>query len=313
MLIRSVNSIEILTVMDNYADILLDDNSWIHRMPVLTTGNEISRETLQAEHGLSLLVRATDDNRMSCFLLDAGNSRTGVPHNLELLGIDIGIIDALVLSHGHLDHFGGLSTLLKKMKRKLPVIMHPGALEGPRYVERADKTRLKQPQLSKMELEEAGAELILSAEPFAYGDRLWTTTGTIERTTDFELGMPHMFIEKNGELEHDPIIDDQAIVLHIKKKGLVIITGCGHSGIINTIRHAVKITGIHDIHAIIGGFHLSGKRFEHVIEPTVNALKDFNPRIIVPAHCTGPLATNRIREVFGAGFGLNSVGTTFYL
>jgi 7,8-dihydropterin-6-yl-methyl-4-(beta-D-ribofuranosyl)aminobenzene 5'-phosphate synthase len=124
-------------------------------------------------------------------------------------------------------------------------------------------------------------------------------TGQIPRTTGYEKGSPNQVAWIDGNWQPDPWIhDDQAIVLHVKEKGLVVLTGCGHAGVINTLRCARELTGVDQVHAVIGGFHLTGPVFEPIIAPTVEALKDFAPKIIVPQHCTGWRATHMIARDF---------------
>jgi 7,8-dihydropterin-6-yl-methyl-4-(beta-D-ribofuranosyl)aminobenzene 5'-phosphate synthase len=101
--------------------------------------------------------------------------------------------------------------------------------------------------------------------------------------------------------------------MHVKDKGLVILTGCGHAGAINTIRHAQELTGIQKVYAVLGGFHLTGALFEPIIPPTIAALKELNPKLIVPAHCTGWKATHALARELPEAFVPNSVGTRFVL
>ncbi len=138
-------------------------------------------------------------------------------------------------------------------------------------------------------------------------------TGEVDRTTDFEKGMPGAYVEKKGQLQPDPIIDDQSLIVRLRGKGLVIITGCCHAGLINTIRYAQKITGVNDVHAVLGGLHLSGPAFAPIVERTIDELQRLNPELIVPMHCTGWNSTRRLAEAFDRGFVLNSVGTTYIL
>ncbi len=152
-----------------------------------------------------------------------------------------------------------------------------------------------------------------SKEPtFVAADTI-LVTGEVDRTTDFEKGMPGAFVEKNRQMQPDPIIDDQSLIVHLAGKGLILITGCCHAGLINTIRYAQKITGVNDIHAVLGGLHLSGPAFAPIVERTIDELQRLNPAVIVPMHCTGWSSTKRLSEAFEQGFVLNSVGTTYIL
>jgi 7,8-dihydropterin-6-yl-methyl-4-(beta-D-ribofuranosyl)aminobenzene 5'-phosphate synthase len=139
-------------------------------------------------------------------------------------------------------------------------------------------------------------------------------TGQIPRETSFEKGFPLQYaeIQDEKELIHDPLVnDDQAIIVNIKQKGLVIITGCGHAGIINTINYAKKVTKINKVFAVLGGFHLTGGIYEEAIEPTIKELQKADPKYIVPCHCTGWKATNKIIEMMPEKFIQTSVGTSF--
>jgi len=120
-------------------------------------------------------------------------------------------------------------------------------------------------------------------------------------------------IEMNGEMSPDPIFDDQALVIHLKDRGLVVISGCSHAGIVNTFLFARKISGVEKIHGVIGGFHLTGPFFEQIIETTIDELKKASPQVIAPMHCTGWKAIKRFSEEFPSSFVLNSVGSNISL
>ncbi len=131
--------------------------------------------------------------------------------------------------------------------------------------------------------------MIERTQPSLLVDGSVLITGEVDRTTDFEHGMPAAHQAWHGDgWQHDPqVIDDQALVVHLKDRGLVVLTGCGHAGVINIVRHAQRLTGVAALHALLGGFHLSGPAFEPVIAPTIAALSDIAPHLIAPGHCTG--------------------------
>jgi len=163
-------------------------------------------------------------------------------------------------------------------------------------------------------LSQDGIEFIEERGPSYLLGGLVLVTGQVHRTTDFETGFPIHYALRDTEWQKDPYIhDDQAVVVHVKDKGLVVLTGCGHAGAINTIRQAQDLTGVQKVHAVIGGFHLSGLLFEPIIAPTVAALKELNPEMIVPAHCTGWKAVHAIARELPQAFVQNSVGTRFVL
>jgi 7,8-dihydropterin-6-yl-methyl-4-(beta-D-ribofuranosyl)aminobenzene 5'-phosphate synthase len=159
-----------------------------------------------------------------------------------------------------------------------------------------------------------GVELVEERGPSYLLGSLVMITGQIHRTTDFETGFPIHFARIGKKWHPDPYIhDDQALVVNLRGKGLVVLTGCGHAGVINTVRQARALSGVDRVHAIIGGFHISGPLFEPVIAPTVAALREIAPEMIVPAHCTGWRATHLIAREFPGAFVQNSVGTRFVL
>ena len=159
-----------------------------------------------------------------------------------------------------------------------------------------------------------GMEVIEERGPTLLVEGLTLITGQIPRLTTFENGMPPMHAEVSGEWQPDPWIhDDQAIVINVREKGLVVLTGCGHAGLINTLQYARRITGVSEIYAVMGGFHLTGRIFEPIIPPTIQALKELSPNVIVPQHCTGWRATHDIAREFPEAFVASSVGTQFIL
>ena len=140
-------------------------------------------------------------------------------------------------------------------------------------------------------------------------------TGEVDRVTEFEHGMPpqHQAWDGHG-WRHDPaVIDDQALVVNVRGRGLVVVTGCGHAGVVNIIRHAMRLTGVSRLLAVIGGFHLSGPAFEPVIEPTAAALTELAPELIVPGHCTGWRAQHTLAAMLPGAWVQTSVGTTYTL
>jgi 7,8-dihydropterin-6-yl-methyl-4-(beta-D-ribofuranosyl)aminobenzene 5'-phosphate synthase len=311
--LREVDSIEILTLMDNYVDILLGSTRVVRRANH-SGGGEIFSDTLVGEHGLSLLVTVCEGSKRHTILLDTGYSAVGVPHNIEQLGLDLKEIEAIVLSHGHMDHLGSLNVLLEKMHKPMPVLVHPHAFDSPRYVTRKDGGKDRFPvMLVRREIENRGGQIRETAEPTLICEDMILVSGEVERTTPFEKGMPHAVVEKNGNLEKDPILDDQALFLLLKGKGLVVIGGCSHAGIVNTVLYGKKLTGVQTVHAVLGGFHLAGPLFEPIIGNTIDALKAMAPAVVVPMHCTGWNAIHRLSDAFPSAFVLSSVGSTYTL
>ena len=311
--LKEVNRIETITLIDNYVDALLPSTDVATRPPKAKNG-DIPSDTLLAEHGLSLLVTLYREENKHTILFDTGYNQIGVPHNMDKLGIDLKEIEAIVLSHGHMDHTGSLYQVLDKIARPIPLVLHPDAFLYPRYLGLDDGSKLLFPQtLVREELESRNIEIIENREPTFLADDMLMVTGEIKRITEFEKGLPNALIEKNGNIEADSIFDDQSLVINLKDRGLVVISGCSHAGIINTILFAKEVTGIQKIHAVLGGFHLSGPFFEPIIEETIEELKKIDPKVLIPMHCTGWKAIQRFSEEFPASFTLNSVGTIITL
>lgn len=311
--LKAVDRVEITTLIDNFVDVLLPSTDVITRPPLSKEG-KVKADTFLAEHGLSLLVAVYQGEDKHTILFDTGYTKVGVLHNIEQLGIDIEEIEVIVLSHGHMDHTGSLYGILDKIPGKIPLVVHPGAFIYPRYTRQPDGSKNIWPRtLVRDELEQKNVDIIESKSPVLIADDMVMVTGTVERATEFEKGMPNALVEINGEIERDPISDDQAIVIKIEDKGLVVISGCAHAGIVNTVMFAQKATGEDNVYAVLGGFHLSGPFFEKIHEDTIQELKKFDPHVVMPMHCTGWKAIQRFQKEFSSQFVLNSVGSKMTL
>ncbi len=306
----AVDGVEITAIMDNSLDVLLSSTPVARRFPLAQYG--YIRDQLRAEPGLSLLVSVIDQGRRETILFDTGVTPEGALHNLAVLGIDLSTIQTIVLSHGHTDHTHGLDGFLDKLgTRRMPILLHPDAFLKRRIVYN-DNSILDLPPPSLHDLQREGIELLVERGPSFLINGKLLVTGQIERTTDFEQGLKNQQAEIDGTWQPDPwVYDDQAIVIHVRNKGLVVATGCGHAGVINILRQVCAQTGVEQIYALLGGFHLSGPLFEPIIPQTVEALQRINPAVVVPAHCTGWRASQRIAQMMPDAFTPNSVGTTF--
>ena len=309
--LRECEKIEVVTLIDNYTDCLIPSSQNVRRCPHYKNGKVAP--PLLAEHGLSLLVKVFKNGNTHSLLLDAGWSATGVLHNLKELEINIDEIETVVLSHGHMDHWGSLRGILKMISDPIPVIVHPDVFLQNRFLILPDEEKITFPTLNESTFQKNGVQIIKNTEPYLLAEKLALVTGEIERTVTFEKGLPNAYLQKEGKVEPDHILDDQALVVCLKGRGLVVITGCAHSGIINTVRYAQKVTGIDQVYAVIGGFHLSGTKFEPVIPPTLEEIKRVNPSVISPMHCTGFKATMEIAKEMPRQFVLSSVGSTLLL
>lgn len=307
--LKMVDHVEITTLIDNYVDLLLPPSDIVTRPPIIKAG-KIMADTLLAEHGLSLLVTVYQGETKHTILFDTGYTKVGVLHNMEQLGIDLEAIEAIVLSHGHMDHTGSLYAILDHLPGPIPLVVHPGAFHHPRYTRGPDGSLRQWPQtLIRDDLEHTNAKVIESKTPILIADDLVMATGEVDRTTGFEKGFPNALMEKNGETVQDPIADDQSIVMNLSGKGLVVISGCAHAGIVNTVEFARKTTGEQKIYAVLGGFHLTGPFFEKIHDETIQELKKMKPEVVMPMHCTGWKAIQRFAQEFTSSFILSSVGS----
>jgi len=309
----AVDGVEITTIMDNSLDLIMTSTPIAHRFAPQHHGG-FTVDQLRAEHGVSLLITVIDAGKRSTILFDTGVTPDGALHNLGILGIDLGSIAAIVLSHGHTDHTHGLDGFLDKLgKRRMPILLHPDAFLKRRIVYN-DNSVMDLPPPSLHDLEREGIELLVERGPSFLINGTVLVTGQIERTTDFEKGIKNQQAEIDGTWQPDPwVYDDQAIVIHVRNKGLVVLTGCGHAGVINILQQVRSQTGIEQIYTLMGGLHLSGALFEPIIPQTIDALQEIRPAVIVPAHCTGWRATQRIAQEMPEAYTPNSVGTTFML
>jgi len=258
---------------------------------------------LEAKHGLSILVERTKPR--STILMDTGQSPSILLRNIEILGISLEKIDAIFLSHGHYDHTGSLLEILKKINRDIPIIVHPDAL-NPKF-KIAPKLRYIGSPFKLCELESSRG-LLLARNPITIAERI-VTSGEIERITPYEKPQSFWTVENEKFIE-DVMRDDQALVLNLEDKGLVVVSGCAHAGIINTIKQAQRLMGMKKVHAVIGGFHLSDSK-EETIKATINDLNEINPAFIYPCHCTGSKAVRQFTVSFKGRCNPLRTGDTF--
>ena len=264
--------------------------------------NTAGRTGVLAEWGLSILVELDG----LTVLLDSGETGS-VVHNAATLGIDLSTIDKIVLSHGHFDHTGGLRRLLGAMKKQVEIIAHPDIWDA-KYVKHLGEAEYRYIGIpfQREELENLGASFILTNKPVWISDCI-VTTGEIPLLTDYEKVDPNLYVKKEGTFQSDPVRDDMALVIKTDH-GLAIVTGCAHRGIVNTLRHARKLTGVEAIDTVVGGTHLIHAT-EEQIELTIAELKQFGIHRLGASHCTGFPATIRLAQEFGEVFFPNNAGT----
>lgn len=253
------------------------------------------RPRLIAKHGLSFFIELKVGKETTRLLMDTGPKPDVILHNAQMLNIDLRKIDLIMLSHGHYDHTGGLLGVLKNADRRTPVITHPESF-GAKFVA---KKRFKYAGIPFLPSKLGGTRSIpiLSRKPFAILPGVFVS-GEIKRTTDFESVEGFKTIRKH-RLVDDYMPDDQALFVMVKSRGLVVITGCAHAGLINTIKQAQRVTGSRSVYGIAGGFHLAGASAKR-IKATVDGLRKVGIKALMPCHCTGKIAIKKFSEAFGS-------------
>lgn len=308
MQLKELEKVKVTCLIDNSVDMLLSNSEVAHR-PQIRSG--FLENPPLAEHGFSAALSFETNGRNHVVLYDTGLSPRGLTSNVNTLNFDLSACETVVLSHGHIDHGGGLLEIRKKMSQKneISLIAHGLAFRR-RSFKFGDGTLLDVSLPEKSRIRNAGYQIVEKNSPSLWFDSM-LVTGEIPRTNDFEKGLPNHFSEENGKFESDPLIkDDQAVVFNIRGKGLVVVTGCGHAGVINTLNYAKELTGVSTVYAVIGGIHLSGYP-EIIIRRTVEELEKINPRYVIPCHCSGLKAMFEVAKSMPSSFVQNSVGTSF--
>ena len=309
--LREVESVEIISLIDNTVDF----NSTVQNRAVQKVREWKKKHSSLpfAEHGFSVLIRIFSKENYHTILFDTGLSSQGVVSNAKRMGVNLTDVEYVVLSHGHYDHFGGLVKVVNAIGRKdLSIIIHHDMFKT-RGVINSDGHMREYPKFP-LENQVAPAKYLCRKKSTLLADRSILVTGEIPRKTDFEKGFSnHYAFSSEGWIPDPWLWDDRAIVINVKQKGLVVISGCAHAGIINTTFFAQQITGVPKIFAIMGGFHLAGKEHETRINQTIEALQQLNPAMIVPMHCTGWLGKSAISRAMPKAFVYNSVGHLYRL
>jgi 7,8-dihydropterin-6-yl-methyl-4-(beta-D-ribofuranosyl)aminobenzene 5'-phosphate synthase len=322
--IEPVDAVTVTTVMDNVSDIFMPDQGPAKRFGPGALGEHLRpAATMQsggvfkvplAEHGFSALVEITKADRRHHVLFDAGTSPDGVVDNMRLLGIDPSTLEAIVCSHGHFDHTTGIDGLIRTLGRaNLPVLIHPHFWRR-RRVLLPGREPQELPTTSRGALQDAGFDILEDRHPSFLFERSVLVTGEVARTTGYEPGFPVQQAWLENRWSPDPmVLDDQALVIDVKDKGLVVMTGCGHAGVVNICRYAHRLTKERPLYAVLGGFHLNGPLFEPLIPQVCADLAAMQPRVVVPGHCTGWRAQHAMAARFNDAFIPNCVGTRFEL
>jgi 7,8-dihydropterin-6-yl-methyl-4-(beta-D-ribofuranosyl)aminobenzene 5'-phosphate synthase len=315
-------SVVVTVLVDNRTDMLVESTAAVKRFV---------DKPLLAEHGLAVLIDL--DDGAARILWDAGVTPIALLENMRRMEIDPATIQRIALSHGHDDHTTALTEVLQAMRlrpefrkwekdtpvvemrhwaegRRVPVVAHPAAFRE-RWA-RDPEGIWYGPMLPppRAEWEAAGAEIVLAEGPYELAPGCWTT-GPVPRRSFEHAGIPaRLFYRQGDELLPDRIEEDQALVVNIQDKGLIVVAGCAHAGIVNTVEYAREISGVERVWAILGGFHL-GRTNEEEVGRTVEALLALRPAVVAPSHCTGFAAIQRFAAAMPGSFVQGLVGTTY--
>ena len=318
----SIMKASLTILVDNKADLIVESTDQI---------KYFTDKPLLAEHGFSVLIRINDAE--SGILWDAGISKIALTENMRLMGLDSTPISKIALSHGHSDHYGGMTDLISDLKllseskdwgseinedeildwskkNRIPLIAHPAAFRERWWVK--DDGVLVGPFTPPPGEQwiAAGVDLVLSEQPYQLAPGCWTT-GYIPRVSFESSGRSDKLRYREGsEILPDDLEDDQAIVFNLRDKGLVVLSGCAHSGIVNTIEYAKEISGVDRVHAVIGGYHLA-RADEEEIDLTIEYFLKMKPELVVPGHCTGFKAIKRFADVMPDQFVESVVGAAY--
>jgi len=306
-------SIDVPTIDKLSVRVLVDSASDIFFRPQEVSGVKTepgrsadSRRPLHSEWGLSLLLEPQRGDEKRTFLLDYGWTPEVINGNMDLLKVDASKIDTLIMSHGHFDHWGGLLGFLDKHRKDLPadLTMYAGGEDNfcQRYA-RAGQGELSDfGMLDRRDIARQNVKLVLCESPVVIGGQAFTT-GKIKRSS-IEKVLPNTMVEfklkdgagcnashylpaeMDGKIVPDEHIHEHATCFNLKDKGLIVISSCGHVGIVNSVRQAMEVSGVSKIHAIMGGFHLGPAPADYLTQ-VVSEIGKLNPDVLIPMHCSG--------------------------
>jgi 7,8-dihydropterin-6-yl-methyl-4-(beta-D-ribofuranosyl)aminobenzene 5'-phosphate synthase len=299
--------LEILVIVDNVLDMLSSTPRFVQRETQVLRRFGMTRTAGEclccASHGLSLLITAHGPGGPRTMLFDGGPVDMSMARNAPRLGVNFAAIDAMMLSHGHWDHAGGLPQALSMLPegKRVPLYLHPGMF-AERGMRQSDGGVLPMdPVPTPAGWAAMGADPVVSAEPLSVLDGLFQISGEIPRVTDYERGLPGQVAradENAAWVADELLMDERFLAVRLKDKGLVIFSACSHAGVVNVLHEARRLFQGEKLHAVMGGFHLSGEN-EALIPQTVRDLGGFGLDLIIPAHCTGWRAVNALERAYG--------------
>lgn len=309
-----VDAVEVSVLVDNVTDSLSSVPADVtNEVPVLMKNGSLKMAAGEyrccAHHGLSLIIAVTAGSERHTLVFDAGPEAYTVTRNGALLQIPFGDARAVVLSHGHWDHAGGLVEAVRLVREQdggagVECHVNPGMFVPRGTLRHGGACLPQKPVPAPEELERAGATVVNRPEARRLLGDTFYLSGEIPRVTPYERGLPgHMKRTADGrDWEPDPwIMDERYVAVNVKGKGAVVFTACSHAGVVNVLTDARNVFGDVPLHAVMGGFHLSGGYVEDIIPDTIADMQRFGLKRIVPAHCTGWRAVNALARTFGEG------------
>jgi 7,8-dihydropterin-6-yl-methyl-4-(beta-D-ribofuranosyl)aminobenzene 5'-phosphate synthase len=319
-LLQPADKVEIRILVDNATDVLSSNPPFVESEGAALTRRGFKLNAYKclccAVHGLSCLVTAWRGETRHTVLFDTGPEDYAFERNVTRLGVDLGTVESIVLSHGHADHAGAMLLALGMIRgrrggRDVPFYGHPGMFHTRGVRQPNGTVRQMEDVPSLTDLTDFGADVILSTEPQSLLDDLFYVSGEIPRVTGYERGFPGQMRRMADGWEPDELlIDERWLAVNVAGKGLIVLSACSHAGIVNVCRHARATFPDFPIHCVMGGFHLSGPN-EAIIPQTVEGLGAFGIKVIAAGHCTGWRALAALSNAFGAALVPTAVGKQF--
>ncbi len=315
--LKAIEQLEVFALMDNVSDPFTKShpnlrwNESQYRAAVLKKEEFSGADFCRACNGLSLFIRFHYKNKVRTILFDAGPDEHLVVDNAKRLGVKLNDIEAVILSHGHFDHYGGILSVLDAIaKKELPVYSHP-ELFIPRAFDKGTIMSCSY-NLTNEDISQHDGKIIETKEPLLLFDDFLLISGEVTRETSYESGSPSECRKVDGKWEKAPdVIDERVLIFNLKDKGLCVFTACGHTGVINAMKYAQKLTGINKVHLIMGGFHLAPPEVSDRINPTIDDFSKLKPDFIITGHCTGAKTQAELTAKFPQQHMTYGVGTVF--